>query len=302
MGIYRRPDSPTYWMSLQIQGRRVRLNTGVSDRRLAEELFAAWKAEVARRQWLGKPPGDTQRTVSELVHEYRLKVTPQKTPESRCRDQIILDRLEKQWGSLLTGELTAKMIEDYLAERRKTVCFATASKELGVLKSAYRHAIRWGWARTNPFDGIPLNQEGAERLRWLTHEEEGRLLKACPAWLREMVIVGLDTGLRRANLVGLQRQWVHQDGTVLVIPKQYVKAKKSVVIIPLTARAAKSSGPNSPSPLTRLSSRDQMAHGIPSPPSAQPSRVLPEPQDYFTYRCIPYGTHLSVDWSKRVAP
>lgn len=103
MGIYRRPDSPTYWMSLQIQGRRVRLNTGVSDRRLAEELFAAWKAEVARRQWLGKPPGDTQRTVSELVHEYRLKVTPQKTPESRCRDQIILDRLEKQWGSLLTG-------------------------------------------------------------------------------------------------------------------------------------------------------------------------------------------------------
>jgi integrase len=237
MGIYKRPDSPTYWMSMQTQSRRVRLNTGVSDCRLAEELFAAWKAEVARQRWLGKARGETHRTVAELIHEYRLKVSPQKTPESARRDQTILGRLEQQWGSLTTGELTAKMIEDYLAKRRETVCFATVSKELGVLKSAYRHAIRWGWARSNPFDGIPLNQEGAERLRWLTYEEESRLLKACPAWLREMALVGVDTGLRRANLVGLQRQWVHQNGTILIIPKQHIKNKKSAVTIPLTARA-----------------------------------------------------------------
>ena len=39
MGIYRRPDSPTWWMSLQIDGHRVRINTMVEDGQLAKELF-----------------------------------------------------------------------------------------------------------------------------------------------------------------------------------------------------------------------------------------------------------------------
>ena len=58
MGIYRRPDSPTFWMSLQVNGQRVRLNTMVEDRGLAGELFCAWKAELARARWLGPPTPD----------------------------------------------------------------------------------------------------------------------------------------------------------------------------------------------------------------------------------------------------
>jgi integrase len=54
-----------------------------------------------------------------------------------------------------------------------------------------------------------------------------------------MVMVGLDTGLRRANLVGLQREWVYREGRLLIIPRQHIKVKKTAVTIPLTTRAAK---------------------------------------------------------------
>jgi integrase len=130
------------------------------------------------------------------------------------------------------------MIDDYMSDRLQTVCFATVSKELGILKSAYRYAIRWGWVNKNPLTGVSLNQEGEGRLRWLTREEESRLLLACSPWLRDMVIVGLDTGLRRANLVGLQRAWLYHDGRLLIIPRQNIKLRKSAVTIPLTTRAA----------------------------------------------------------------
>ena len=70
MGVYRRPDSPTWWMSLQVEHRRVRLNTGVDDRRLAEEIFAAWKVEVARERWLGPRPADQQFMVADLIDKY----------------------------------------------------------------------------------------------------------------------------------------------------------------------------------------------------------------------------------------
>lgn len=53
------------------------------------------------------------------------------------------------------------------------------------------------------------------------------------------MIVGVDTGLRRANLVGLQRAWVYDDGKLLIIPRQNIKLKKMPVTIPLTGRAAR---------------------------------------------------------------
>ena len=76
-------------------------------------------------------------------------------------------------------------------------------------------------------------------MRWLTDEEEARLVTTAAPWRREFILLGLDTGLRRSNLVGLQWSWLHDQGTVLVVLRQLVKAKKATVMIPLTSRAAR---------------------------------------------------------------
>ena len=238
MGIYRRPDSPTWWMSLQVNGQRVRVNTQVEDRQLAEELFCAWRAEIARTRWLGAPTPDGDHTVADLVAQYLKVATPRKSSHSQQRDRIVLTRLARRWGKLLLRELTAQLVEEYLAERITQVTFATASKELGILKAAFRYAIRWGWASQSPFVGIVLNQAGTTRTRWLSQDDEKRLLTHCPAWLRDIVITGLDTGLRPGNLVGLRCVWVQPTGTSLIIPRERTKTKTFPITIPLTTRAA----------------------------------------------------------------
>jgi len=238
MGVYRRTDSDIYWMSLVIDGTRVRQDTGVQDRKVAEEIFAAWQVQVARARWLGVPTPPPQHTVQELLTEYLATVTPRKAPASQRRDHVVLARFRKRWGAVRLDQLNSKAIEDHLTERLRDVTLATVSKELGILKSAYARAMRWEWVSTTPFRGITLNQEGEERVRWLTDEEEARLVATAAPWLREFILVGLDTGLRRSNLVGLQWAWLHEQGTVLVVPRQLVKAKKATVMIPLTTRAA----------------------------------------------------------------
>ena len=150
-----------------------------------------------------------------------------------------LGAIQEALGNLSLDQLRTKTIEDYLTERLQDVTLATVSKELGILKSAYTRALRWDWVATTPFRGITLNQEGEERLRWLTDAEEARLVDAAAPWLRDFILVGLDTGLRRSNLVGLQWGWLHEQGTVLIVPRQLVKAKKATVMIPLTTRAAR---------------------------------------------------------------
>jgi integrase len=239
MGVYRRNDSTTYWMSLVINGKRERQDTGVQDRRVAGDIFAAWQVQVARAKWLGLPVPTPQHTVEDLLREYAVKVTPRKSPASQRRDHVVLEQFSKRWGTLALDQLRTKTLEDYLTERLQDVTLATVSKELGILKSAYGRALRWDWVTTTPFRGITLNQDGEERIRWLTDEEEGRLVDTAAPWLRDLILVGLDTGLRRSNLVGLQWEWLHEQGTVLVVPRQLVKAKKVTVMIPLTTRAAR---------------------------------------------------------------
>lgn len=238
MGIYRRPDSPTWWLSLQVHGQRVRVNTMVEDRPLAEEFFCAWKTEVARTRWLGAPPPEEDHTVGELIAHYVKTVSGRKSVGSQHRDRLILAKFVSRWGTLLLRDLTTLQIEEYMAERLAQVSFATISKELGVLKSAFRCAVRWTWASRSPFIGIVLNQEGTARTRWLSDNEELRLLAHCPDWLRDIVIVGLDSGLRPGNLVGLQCSWVQRGQTCLHIPREQTKTNKLPLTIPLTTRAA----------------------------------------------------------------
>jgi integrase len=248
MGVYRRDDSDTYWMSLVIDGKRVRQDTGVPNRKVAEEIFAAWQVRIARERWLGMPTPQAIYTVQELLAAYEAKVTPRKSPDSQRRDRGVLARFTTLWGAYRLEALSTKILEDYLAERLEDVTFASASKELGILKAAYGKAIRWGWTATNRVRGLSLNQEGEERLRWLTAAEEERLLLACVSWVRDLVIVGLDTGLRRRNLVGLQWAWVQDEGTTLVVPRTVMKGKTRTVLIPLTRRAAASIAAQPPHP------------------------------------------------------
>lgn len=238
MGVYRRTDAETYWMSLVIEGKRLRQDTGVQNRKLAGEIFAAWQVQVARDRWFGMPAPTPTHTVQELITEYLATVTPRKSPASQRRDHVVLAGFGKRWGTLSLDQLRTKTVEGYLTERLRDVTLATVSKELGVLKSAYGRAMRWDWATTTPFRGLALNQEGEARMRWLTDDEAARLVGAAAPWLRDFILVGLDTGLRRSNLVGLQWNWLHDHGTTLVVPRQHVKAKKATVMIPLTTRAA----------------------------------------------------------------
>ncbi|WP_447985829.1 tyrosine-type recombinase/integrase [Nitrospira sp. Nam74] len=194
--------------------------------------------EQARVRWLGAPPCNQEHTIGELLQEYQAKVTPQKAPDSRRRDLGVLKRFSHEWGDLLLGELSPKTIEDHIADRLEEVTFATVSKELGIVKAAYHRAIRWGWALRNPFAEIPLNQQGQERLRWLQDDEERALLGVCAPYLQDLTIVGVDTGLRRGNLVGLQREWVHNSSQLLIIPRPCTKTKKMTLTIPLTDRAS----------------------------------------------------------------
>jgi integrase len=90
---------------------------------------------------------------------------------------------------------------------------------LAVIRAILRKAaLDWEWI--DHFPKIRLLPEAKRRVRWLTQEEAERLIAELPEHLAAMVRFSLETGLRQANVTGLEWSqvdmgrrcaWIHPD-------------------------------------------------------------------------------------------
>ena len=202
MGLYKR--GTLWWMRFSIQGKQIRRSTGTSDRKLADKVFKKVMGEIAEGDWFERLPGE-EKTLSELFGKYLDEHSkPNKSGKSYVRDKAIAERMVKEFGDVTVAEISAEAIFDYKRKRREeNVAPATLNKELSFLRHALEMAVVWEWLEINPAVRIPREKVKNRMERWLTEEEEEKLLNACPEWLRDMVIFSLNTGFRQNEMLSL---------------------------------------------------------------------------------------------------
>jgi integrase len=113
------------------------------------------------------------------------------------------------------AKLTSADIATYRDERLKSVAPATVIREMNTISHALEIAQReWGyWFPRNPAKLVRRPSAPQGRKRRLKEGEEARILDACDRgrnrWLRPLVILAVETAMRRGELVGLL--WEHVD-------------------------------------------------------------------------------------------
>lgn len=77
-----------------------------------------------------------------------------------------------------------------------------------MLSKALNLARLWKWVRSNPCELVEREPENNDIGKYLTDEQEERLLAACRnrcnGQLEEIVIIALHTGMRESEILGLQ--------------------------------------------------------------------------------------------------
>jgi len=190
------------WIDYYAHGRRYREKVGPS-KQLAEAALRKKKTEIAENKFL-----DIRREnkikFEDFADEYfelHCKVNNKSWPA----DQFLIKTLKKTFSGRYLHEISPHMVEQFKAGRRKEVAPASVNRCLQCLKSMFNKAIAWDkFNGKNPVQQVKLFKENNQRLRFLEKEEIVRLLSRCTKHLKPLVIIALNTGMRRGEILGLK--------------------------------------------------------------------------------------------------
>lgn len=246
MGLYRRRwkdrkgkthRTDVWWLSYVVGGKQRCESTGTSNKRVAKKILDIRRAEIAEGRFSGllksHPP---------TLKEYFSKYLHSKTslhPHTHVRYAGSQRALERFFGRTRLPEITDALVEAYKSERvQRGTGPAGVNRDLSLLRQVLQQAKRESYIAQNPLgDREHFLDERKRRIQAkpFTVEEEQRLLAVATGYLRPLLMLLLDTGLR-PNAEALPLKWSDMDiegGMITVVSS---KTRAGVRTVPMTAR------------------------------------------------------------------
>ncbi|MCZ6626100.1 MAG: tyrosine-type recombinase/integrase [Deltaproteobacteria bacterium] len=229
--VYYRKDQrgrKVFYIDYFAKGKRKRERVGYHKRQ-AEQALRSRETDVLRGKFDGIFP-ESEYTLEAIRNQYMKYSRTAKTEDTSNRDEGILDKhLIPNFGEISLNQITPEQVEDYRAERKgKNIAPATINKEIQLLKHIVKKAVEWGKIRTNLISDFKPLKTPPGRVRYLELEQIPKLMKACPPWLRPIVLIAMHTGMRRGEFVHLQRSNIDKQNRLIILNNTKNNERKSI--------------------------------------------------------------------------
>jgi integrase len=208
-GLQRR--GRVWWLDFTHEGQRcvVKIGRGIS-RSVAADIAAVKRVEILKAGvGVGKKSKDISFDMAaELFLEWaRLNRKPRTW---QCYNSCVI-RLREFFGSKTLRKISQFDCERYKQKRAADGARVGANRELACLREMFNKCLAWKKVEgENPVKGVRKFEESPGRIRFLSAEEETRLLEACTEPLRTVVLTGIHAGVR-VKSEGLTLKWEHID-------------------------------------------------------------------------------------------
>jgi len=201
-GIYKRGN--IFWIRYAgLDGRIIFESSGSKKFREAQDLLISRKQGIKE----GKEPEIkriTNHTFKELTEHYSKWAEMQKCFKSKI---YLIKDLATIFGMIPLRRFNTMIVEQYVSEKlQKGYKPSTANRLLATLKHMFSKAVEWDMVEETILKRIrkvKFLKENNARLRYLSKEECKSLVNACDSHLRPIVIAGLNTGMRKQEILSL---------------------------------------------------------------------------------------------------
>ncbi|MDH5466519.1 MAG: tyrosine-type recombinase/integrase [Candidatus Aminicenantes bacterium] len=123
----------------------------------------------------------------------------------KCDYYAIEAHLIPFFGRCTLTEITPLLVEKFRAEKLNAgLAKSSTNRLLALLKRMYSVANTWNLVKINPVKQVKLfSEQDNKRERILSSQEEERLLLECADHLKPIIIMGLNSGMRRNEILTL---------------------------------------------------------------------------------------------------
>ena len=144
-------------------------------------------------------------------------------------DVSAVGALKRYFGSSYLSEIRVFDIESFKAARLKEgVSKARVNRNLTILKKMFSKAVDWEYLKENPAQRVKRFPENSAKERTLREDEREKLLEACASHLQPIVLMALNTGMRRSEILGLR--WNEVDFGKRTVRVERTKSGKARII------------------------------------------------------------------------
>ena len=229
-----------WWVDIQIKGQRYREKAGATEAKARDyrDKLRSWGRDSAKGLPSRKPEGEVV-TFKESADNY-LNLYSKLEKRAWKRDEISIAHLNAFFAGAKLKDITADDAARYRISRAAAdISPKTTNVELGCLRAICRKALADGKISEYPLGTRKLLQKVKPfKSRILTVDEARRVIAAAdPRQLRPAIIVWLNTGLRKMELLKLKREDVDFRERLITVIAENSKNGKARTI-PMNATVA----------------------------------------------------------------
>jgi len=198
MRVFKRGKS--WYLDINFEGNRVRSKIkGARTKTEAQAALVTVKADILRGEFNLKKV--KQILFKDFAEKYLRYSKKHKT--SWRSDQTSLNKLKAFFGNRRLSKISPGLIDDYKLKRVDEVKPASVNRELACLKFMFSLAKKWEYADMNPVKEVRLFKERKIDMHILDKEEINRLIEVSNTYLKPIIIIALNTGMRKGEILNL---------------------------------------------------------------------------------------------------